>query len=96
MIGRPPKKKNLVARRKPRDICQSIITDRLVHIERRAEKGPLTEEETNFVLQSYKCFSEAEHADAEVSYLESLTPDQSNQLEDILAGLEDEDQAQAS
>ena len=77
-------------RRKPRDICASIITDRLVHIERNAARGPLTEDESDFVIQAYKCFTDAEQTDAEVSYLESLTPEQSNKLEEMLAELEGE------
>ena len=77
-------------RRKPRDICASIITDRLVHIEARAKRGPLTDDETDFVISAYKCFTDAEHTDAEVSYLESLSPEQSNKLEEMLAELEEE------
>lgn len=77
-------------RRKPRDIAASIITDKLTHIEARGKRGPLREKETDFVLSAYKCFTEADQTDAEVSYLESLSPEQSNHLEDILAGLEEE------
>ncbi len=80
-------------RRKPRDIAASIISDRLCYIARRAKRGPLTDDESDFVLAAYKCFSEAEQSDAEVSYLESLTPEQSNRLEDMLAELEDEAKA---
>jgi len=80
-------------RRKPRDICASIITDRLEKIEGRAKKGPLTEDETNFVINAYKCFTDAEQTDAEVSYLESLSPEQSNRLEEMLAELEEETKA---
>ena len=80
-------------RRKPRDICASIITDRLVYIEHRAKRGPLTDDESDFVLSAYKCFTDAEQTDAEVSYLESLTPEQSNRLEEMLAELEEETKA---
>ncbi len=77
-------------KRKPRDIAQSIIHDRLLHKEHSADRGPLTEEEANFVLAAYKSFSEADHIDAEVSYLESLSPEQSNKLDEMLAELEEE------
>lgn len=83
-------------RRKPRDICSSIITDKLCHIESRGKKGPLTEDEADFVLAAYKCFTEADQTDAEVSYLESLSPAQSNKLEDMLAELEEESKASAN
>lgn len=91
MIG-PSKRKNTnLRKRKPRDICQSIIHDRLEYIEQTLQLGhALPEDDADFVLQAYKAFGEAEHTDAEVSYLESLTPEQSNSLEDMLADLEEE------
>ena len=77
--------------RKPRDICQSIIHDRLEYIEETLKLGhALPEDDADFVLAAYKAFGEAEHTDAEVSYLESLSPEQSNELEDMLAELEGE------
>ncbi len=89
MIGRSPKAAKR-SRRKPRDIAQSIIHDRLEHIERSAERGPLTVEESDFVLHAYKAFGEADHIDAEVEYLTSLSPKESEKLEDLLAELEEE------
>jgi len=89
MIGRT-KRNTVLRKRKPRDICQSIIHDRLEYIEETLKLGhPLAEEESHFVLQAYKAFGEADHIDAEVSYLESLTPEESNKLEDMLADIEE-------
>lgn len=90
MIGPSKRKQTASRKRKPRDIAQSIIHDRLEHIEESARLGPLTQEEADFTLHAYKVFGEAEHIDAEVSYLESLSPEQSNQLEEMLAELEEE------
>jgi len=92
------KPKNIARRkRKPRDLAASIITDRLEKIEARAKRGPLTSDETDFVLVAYKALAEAEHTDAEVSLLESLSPAESNQLEDMLAEIIDvEPEAKAS
>lgn len=71
--------------RKPRDICASIIADRLEVIEARGKRGPLTTDETDFVVAAYKSFADAEHTDAEVEYLTTLTPKESNALEDAIA-----------
>ena len=92
MIGQP-KRNTALRRRKPRDICASIITDRLELIEKRLKLGPLTDVETEFVLAAHKAFTDADQTDAEVSYLESLTPEQSNRLEEMLAELEEETKA---
>jgi len=94
MIGKP-KASTRMRQRKPRDIAQSIIHDRLEYIEESIKLGhPISEDESQFTLNAYKAFGEADQIDAEVSYLESLSPAESNKLEDMLAELEDETGAQ--
>jgi len=84
----------LKRRRKPRDIAQSIIHDRLEYIVETLKLGhPITEDESAFALAAYKAFGEADQIDAEVAHLESLTPEQSNKLDDLLAELEEETKA---
>lgn len=63
--------------------------DRLEAIESNGKSGPLEVEEANFALQAYKTLSEAQQTDAESEYLKSLTPEQSNKLDDMLAELEE-------
>ena len=72
-------------KRKARNIAEALITDRLEIIERRMTKVPsMTEEEANFVFQSYKILTDAEHSDAEVDFLQALDTKQSNALDDAI------------
>ncbi len=89
MIGKP-RASTRMRQRKPRDIAQSIIHDRLEYIEESIKLGhPISEDESQFTLNAYKAFGEADQIDAEVSYLESLSPKDSEKLEDLLAELEE-------
>lgn len=76
-------------KRKPRDIAESIMTDRLEVIERRLTKvASITTDEAEFVFHAFRALTDSEHSDAEVEMLKSLDAKQSNMLDEAIIEIE--------
>ncbi len=60
-------------RRKPRDLCESLIVDNLELMEERTKVRPMNSEEAQWLVNTYKALTEARVSDAEADAIGALT-----------------------